>query len=158
MTDSNLALTQVVNKLYKINFNIAFQSSFPSRVIFEKKIWVKIDSWSPEKILMNPHLNERDYEQNETLLNTGLLSYQLHTFWKISMHDYVNITTPPPSPTHQMTSEYPLQTKQCHVYFFLIKTKLFLLGKIFGTLDRGIGSSNEKKTIFRTLYNIVNYF
>lgn len=151
MTDSNLALTQVANKLYKINFKVAFQSSFPSRVILEKKIWVKIDSRSPEKILMNPHLNERDYEQNETLLNTGLLSYQLHTFWKISMHDYVNITTPTPP-------EYPLQTKQCHVYFILIKTKLFLLGKIFGTLDRGIGSSNEKKTIFRTLYNIVNYF
>lgn len=74
------------------------------------------------------------------------------------MHDYVNITTPPPSPTHQMTSEYPLQIKQCHVYFILFKTKLFLLGKIFGTLARGNGSSNEKKTIYRTLYNILNYF
>lgn len=62
MTDSNLALTQVANKLYKINFNIAFQSLFPSRVIFEKK----------------------NLSKNETLLNTGLLSYHLHTFWKIS--------------------------------------------------------------------------
>lgn len=70
------------------------------------------------------------------------------------MHDYVNITTPPPSPTHQMTSEYPLQIKQCHVYFILFKTKLFLLGKIFGTLARGNGSSNEKKRLFTELYTI----
>lgn len=157
MTDSNLALTQVANKLYKINFKVAFQSSFPSRVILEKKNLSK--NWFPI-----PRKNSYEPSSERTGLWTkwNVVKYWLtlisitHLLKDIyaRLCKYYN----PPPPTHQMTSEYPLQTKQCHVYFILFKTKLFLLGKIFGTLDRGIGSSNEKKTIYRTLYNILNYF
>lgn len=119
MTDSNLALTQVANKLYKINFKVAFQSSFPSRVILEKKNLSK--NWFPI-----PRKNSYEPSSEQTGLWT---KWNVVKYWFtlisithllkdiLSMHDYVNITPPPPHSPNDLRISPPDQTVPCLLYF-----------------------------------------